>query len=115
VLWEARATGEVVTERRLHGIVKLPIDRIEEMLEAMRVAGWVSRGRRGWTLTRDLSGVSVADVYSLFVFRGNARLPVRESGQELDRHALKLADDMRENLGLSVEALFEQSAPAGAD
>ena len=113
VLWEDRPAGKPVNERRLHGIVKLPIDRIEEILEAMRVAGWVVRRRGGWTLTRDLSGLSVADVYSLFVFRGDAPLPARESGRELDRHTLRLAAAMREKLDLPVEALFKQSAPDG--
>jgi membrane protein len=108
VLWEARPAG--VNERRLHGIVKLPIDRIEELLEAMRIAGWVGRGRGGWTLTRDLAGLSAADVYSRFVFRGDAAIPVRESGRRLDLHVLGLVAAMREKLGLSVEALFQQAA-----
>jgi membrane protein len=109
VLWEDRPAGKAVNERRLHGIVKLPIDRIEEILEAMRVAGWIGRRRGGWTLERDLSGLSVADVYGLFLFHGDAPLPIRESGQELDQHVLKLLRGVRENLTLSVETLFRQT------
>jgi membrane protein len=111
VLWEARGSREAVNERRLHGILKLPIDRIDEILESMRVAGWVARGRRGFTLARDLSEISVADVYDLLVFRGDARLPARESGQALDGYALELAQGARHNLELPVEALFERTSP----
>ena len=35
--------------------------------------------------------ISLADLYHLFVFRADARLPARESGQELDRLVLGLA------------------------
>ena len=108
VLWETR--GAAVRERRLHGAVKLPIDQIEAILDAMRNAGWVGRGRGGWILAQDLSGLSVAEVYRLFVFRADAGLPPRESGHGLDHHALRLAAGMRENLGLSLQSLFEQTA-----
>ena len=43
VLWEAHRTGEVVTLMHLHGVVKLPMDRIEAMLDAMGAAHWVGR------------------------------------------------------------------------
>ncbi|HZM43344.1 MAG TPA: YihY family inner membrane protein [Burkholderiales bacterium] len=113
VLWEGQ--GAAVRERRLHGIVKIPIDQIETILDAMNASGWIGRGRGGWILARNLSGVRVADVYELFVFRGDPRLPVRQSGEELDRHALELAGGVRENLALSVEALFAQTAPKEKD
>jgi membrane protein len=102
--------GAAVRERRLHGAVKLPIDQIEAILDAMRNAGWIGRGRGGWILAQDLSGLSVAEIYRLFVFRADAGLPPRESGHELDRHALRLAVGSRENLGLSLQSLFEQTA-----
>ena len=108
LLSETRAGA--VRERRLHGAVKLPIDQIEAILDAMRNAGWIGRGRGGWILAQDLSGLSVAEVYRLFVFRADAGLPPRESGHELDRHALRLAVGSRENLGLSLQSLFEQTA-----
>ena len=59
------------------------------------------------------SGLSVADVYSLFLFHGDAPLPIRESGQELDQHVLNLLRGVRENLTLSVEQLFEQTTSEG--
>jgi len=57
--------------------------------------------------------VSVADVYHLFVFRAGARLPARQSGQELDRLALELAGGVEEHLQLSLEDLFRRAAAGG--
>jgi membrane protein len=107
VLRDARNADERVDERRLHGILKRPVDRIEAMLDEMKAAGWIERGRRGWQLARDLSGITVADIYHRFVFRGDIRLPARESGEALDRSALELAERLHEKLALPVEALFD--------
>ncbi|MGH8701784.1 MAG: YihY family inner membrane protein [Burkholderiales bacterium] len=113
VLWEAHRAGEVVTVMRLHGIVKLPIDRIEATLDAMSTAHWTGRVANGWALTQDAAEVSVADVFRLLVFRPGARLPARQSGQALDRLALELAGGAEDNLGLSIEELFRQAAAGG--
>ena len=113
VLWEAHRQGEVVTVMCLHGIVKLPIDRIEATLDAMSIAHWTGRVANGWALTRDAAEVSVADVYRLLVFRLGARLPARQSGQALDRLVLELAGGVENNLRLSIEELFRQAAAGG--
>lgn len=114
VLWDAHRAGEIVTVFRLHGIVKLPLDRIEAVLDAMSAAHWVGRVAHGWALIRDAAEVSVADVYHLFVFRSGAKLPARQSGQELDQLALALAGSIEESLALSLEELFRRAAPAEA-
>ena len=114
VLWETHRTGEIVTVLRLHAIVKLSIDRIEAMLDAMSVARWVGKVERGWTLTKDASEISAADVYHQFVFRAGARLPARQSGQELDRLALELAGGIEGSLGLSLDELFRRAAAGDA-
>jgi membrane protein len=113
VLWEAHRRGEVVTVLRLHGIVKLPFDRIEAALHAMSAAHWTGRVANGWALIKDAAEVSVADVYRLLVFRHGARLPARQSGQELDSLALEIAGGVEENLGLSLEELFRRAAASG--
>lgn len=110
VLWEARRTGEIVTVPRLHAVVKLPIDRIEAALDAMSAALWVGKVGRGWTLTKDATETSVADVYRLFVFRAGARLPARQSGQALDRLALELAGGIEDRLRFSLADLFNRAA-----
>ena len=113
VLWEAHRKGEVVTVLRLHGVVKLPIDRIEATLEAMSTAHWTGRVANGWALTKDAAEISVADVYRLLVFRTHAKLPARQSGQGLDRLALELAGGVEEKLRLSLEELFRRAAAGG--
>jgi membrane protein len=110
VLWEAHRTGEIVTVPRLHAIVKLPIDRIEAMLDAMSAARWAGKVGRGWTLTKDAAEISVADVYHQFVFRAGATLPARQSGKALDRLALELAGGIEEHLQLSIDDLFSRAA-----
>jgi membrane protein len=114
VLWEAHRAGEVVSERRLHAVVKVPIHRIEAILETMKSARWAGRVSNGWSLTHDVATIRIADVYDLFVFRRDARLPVRQSGQELDRYALSIADTFEANLGLSIDELFQRTSPAAA-
>jgi len=110
ILWEARRTGDIVTGLRLHAIVKLPIDRIEAILDAMSIERWVGRVGRGWTLIRDAAEISVAEVYHLFVFRPGAKLSSRQSGQELDRLAHELACGVEERLQVSLEDLFYRAA-----
>jgi membrane protein len=113
VLWEAHRTGEVVTVMRLHGLVKLPIDRIEATLDAMSAAHWTGKVANGWALIKDAAEVSVAEVYRLLVFRPGARMPVRQSGEELDRLALELVGGVEDNLRLSLEELFRRAAADG--
>jgi membrane protein len=110
VLWEAHRAGKVATLLHLHGVVKLPMDRIEEMLDAMGTAHWVGRTGNGWALIRDTAEISVADVYHQFVFRPSARLPARQSGQELDHLALELAVGIEGRLQLPLAELFRRAA-----
>ena len=114
VLWEAHHTGEIITVLRLNAIVKLPINRIETILDAMSAAHWVGKVERGWALTKDASEISAADVYNQFVFRAGTRLPVRQSGQELDRLALELTVGMEDGLRLPLDELLRRAAANGA-
>jgi membrane protein len=110
LLWEAHHAGDIVPVSRLQAIVRLPIDRIEGMLEMMGAAHWVGKVGHGWTLVKDAAEIRVADVYRLFVFRTNAKLPARQSGQELDRAALSLAAEIDGSMLLSLEELFRATA-----
>lgn len=113
VLWEAHRTGEIVTVFRLHGVVKLSIDRIEATLDATTAARWTGRVANGWALIKDAAQISVAEVFHLLVFRPGARLPARQSGHELDRQALELMAGIENSLTLSLEDLFRKAAADG--
>lgn len=115
ILWEAHHSGHTVTGLRLHTAVKLPIDRIEAMLDVMSGVHWVGRVNRGWALIRDATEISAADVYHLFVFRAGAKLSARQSGQELDRLALELAGGLDERLQVSLDELFRRAVSQQED
>jgi len=110
LLWEAHHEGDIATVYQLHKVIKLPIDRIEAILDAMSRARWVGRVGRGWVLIKDAGEVTVADLYHLFVFRTGARIAARESGQKLDQLALGLASGLEAALQLPLEALFLKAA-----
>ena len=76
----------------------------------MGTAYWVGRTGNGWALIRDAAEISVADVYHQFVFRPGARLPARQSGQQLDHLALELAGGIEGRLQLPLAELFRRAA-----
>jgi len=110
VLWEAHRAGEIVPVARLHAAVRLPVDRIEAVLDAMSGAGWVGRVANGWTLTKDAAEISASDLYRQFVFRAAARPFGRRAGDEVDRLALELAGGIEEKLALTLEELYSRAA-----
>jgi membrane protein len=114
VLWEAHRTGEIVTVARLHAAVRLPVGRIEAVLDAMSGARWVGRVAQGWTLTKDAAEISLADVYRQFVFRAAPTAGGRRTGDEIDRVALELAGGIEEKLSLTLEELYGRAAARAA-
>lgn len=107
ILWQAQHKGEIVVLARLHGAVRVRLDRIEAILEKMLGATWVSRAApSGWVLNRDLAGIKVEEVYGLFVFRAEARVPARESDAELDSLVHEISARIAENMQMSVADLF---------
>jgi membrane protein len=118
ILREAHHTGEIVSPQRLHAAVRLPMDRIEAVLDAMSGARWVGRVANGWTLTKDASEIMVADLYRQFVFRAGPAPGDRRAPDEVDRLAAGLAGVVEEKLGLTLEELFGRAAaepPAAGD
>ena len=115
VLWEAHRTGEIVSVARLHAAARLPVDRIEAVLDAMSGVHCAGRVANGWTLTKDAAEISVADIYRQFVFRAAPRAVGRRASDEVDRLALELAGGIEEKLSLTLEELYSRAAAAPSD
>ena len=103
-----------VNEACIHGWIEIMrrkgLSGIEAILDEMSTVHWVGRVAHGWALIRDAAEISVADAYRLFVFRADATLPLRASGQEVDRLALEVASAIEGNLRYSLEDLFRKAA-----
>lgn len=98
-------------------IVLQTIDRaLNQIWRVPRPRAMTQRIFNYWALIRDAAEISVADVYHQFVFRPGARLPARQSGQELDHLALELAGGIEGRLQLPLAELFRRAAaePAAA-
>jgi membrane protein len=107
VLWQAHRTGKIVRLHELFGAVKVRIDRIEAMLEAMIGATWVTRATpRGWVLARAPSTIRVADVFRLFVFDAESHVPARQADPALEAVIHDMSTRIGGQLDLSIEAVF---------
>ena len=116
VLWQAHREGKVVRLSELFGAVKVRIDRIESILEAMIGATWISRAApRGWVLSRDPATIRVADIFRLFVFSAESRIPASHADPELEAMVHDISAGIAQQLKLSLEELFIQAERANAD
>lgn len=118
ILWHAQQTGEVVSLQQLHGAVRAPIERIEAILDMMLSVSWASRTLPlGWVLNRDPDTIRVEDVYRLFVFRADARMPTLDADPELEALVHEISARVAENMRMSIGQLFksaDRGAAAGA-
>jgi membrane protein len=114
-LWQAHREGKRVRLADLLGATRVRIERIEAILDAMIGAGWITRAApRGWVLSRDASRIKLEDVYRLFVFRGEARVPGRDADTEVERLVHEISAGIAHGLQTSVEEFF-LSADEAAD
>jgi membrane protein len=110
ILWRAHQTGEIVTLSRLHPAVKVRLDYLEVLLNTLVGATWVARcGAGGWVLSRDISAIKVEDVYRLFVFRSDARVPARHSDPELETLVFGISTRITDQMQMSLDQLFSQA------
>ena len=110
ILWRAQQTGEIVTLSRLHSAVKLRLDHLERILDALVEAAWVARsGQDSWVLSRGAASIKLDDAYRRFVLSGDVRIPARLADPQLEVliHAVssRIAGDMQ----MSLEELFGQA------
>jgi membrane protein len=115
LLWQAHHSGAVVTLPEILAATTVRIEQVENMLETMVSAGWVSRTPpNGWVLRRDPATITVEDVYQLFVFRGEAHKPAPGGDPELEAQIHELGARLAENMRVTLHALFraaEESDP----
>jgi membrane protein len=114
ILWHAQRQGEAVGLQRLHGAVRVSTERIEAILDAMVGAAWVSRAMpTGWVLNRDPDTIKVEEVYRLFVFRADARMPALDADPELEALVHEISARVAENMQMSIDELFRSAARTG--
>ena len=114
ILWQAHRSGEVVLLGQVLAAATVRIEQVENILELMIGAGWVSRTTpTGWVLHRDPAGISVEDVYRLFVFQGEAHRPARGADPELETQIHELGARMSENTRITLDALFRAAEDTG--
>lgn len=107
ILWRAHRTGAVVTLPEVLATATVRIEQVENILDSMVGAGWVSRTvSSGWVLHRDPTAITVEDVYRLFVFRGEAHRPARGASPELEGQIHEIGARVGENMRITLDALF---------
>ena len=115
ILWRAHRSGQVVLLPDLLAAATVRIEQVENILETMVGAGWVSRtAPSGWVLHRDPGGITVEDVYRLFVFQGEAHRPARDADPELETQIHELGARLNAHMRMTLDALF-RSADAGEE
>jgi membrane protein len=115
LLWRAHQTGIVVKLPEVLAAATVRIECVEQILDTMVGAGWVSRTvPAGWVLNRDPARITVEDVYRLFVFRGEAHRPARAANAELERLVHELGMRTGEPMRISLDALFRAASAEGS-
>ena len=107
ILWRAHHSGAVVRLPELLAAATVKIEQVENILDTMVGAGWVSRTMpNGWVLHRDPETITVEEVYRLFVFRGEAHRPARGGDAELETQIHELGARVGESMRITLGELF---------
>ena len=64
----------------------------------------------GWVLNRDPQTIKIEEVYRLFVFRADARMPTLDSDPELEALVHEISARVVENMQMSIDELFRSAA-----
>jgi hypothetical protein len=77
------------------------------LLERLRQIGWVApTGREAWILARSSEAITLAQVYSQFVFSAQADMHSAEN--EFEKHVVMLAGAPIEDMTMSLKTLFAE-------
>jgi membrane protein len=114
MLWRARRDGRNVTTSMLHAGARLRIDRLEWVLAALARAGFITRvGPAGWALSAQAGGISLRELYRLFVFDLDSPAAGRQAPAGFESRLGALAEKGGAAMGLSLAEFFETADPAG--
>jgi len=117
-LWRAQKHGQPLgTVSMKKYAIKLPEFQVREIMEMLLAANWVQPAASGaWMLCRDLSEVTVMDLYRIIP----KRLPVNDAAQPSDNwtsqlHQLiaKQNEDLESLLSLPIRDLLLQAEQSG--
>lgn len=107
ILWRAHHSGAVVKLPELLAAATVRIEQVENILDTMVGAGWVSRtSASGWVLHRDPETILLEEVYRLFVFRGEDHRPARGGDAELETQIHELSTRVAESMRITLGELF---------
>lgn len=107
VLWCAHQKGEIVKPAQLLEAATVRVEQLESILDTMVSAGWASRTvPAGWAMHRDPATISVADLYRLFVFRGEPHQPASGVDAQLTRLLQELGARAQAGMTMSLDDLF---------
>jgi membrane protein len=68
LFFESNKSGTAVSSTQLRTTLKISAEDIDEIIEQLLGAGWISRSTNSsWTLSRDSEKIVVADVFQLFI------------------------------------------------
>lgn len=110
-LSKAFNSGKVETYRSLRQQLALGFDEMEQILERLSRVYLVRRVGVGWVQSRDPAGITVADIYKLFVFNPEAAGAAIQ--EEEDARLKQLLDEIdtgiSEKMNLSLAAFFAET------
>lgn len=103
VLWSAQKQGRAVLVSSLRQAgIKIPQYQLSEIMEILHRANWVSRKSGGsWLLCRDLTDVTLMDLYRLFP----NRLPVQATDSAVDEQTSQLSALLAQHQRMLSEVL----------
>ncbi len=114
LLWRGHQTGLVVRLPDVLAAATVRIECVEQILDTMTGAGWVSRTvPAGWVLNRDPARIMVDDVYRLFVFRGEAHRPASGANADLERLVHELGTRTAEPMRISARRAVQSRCGDG--
>ncbi len=113
MLYRAYLDGYVLNLQQLRTALKLSWEEAESILDRLVEAGWVAKLQgNGWVLARDAAGISVKEIFRLFVFGRDAAQVSEESA--VRKLVANVSATVDGELNFSLRDLFTSGSGARA-